>query len=94
MIRVPKTEKLSIDGTVIKTYDWLGSKLKSITSDKTYEFDYNAHGLRERKLVKVSTETEQDIYYFYDLNDRLIAETRYKYSPSGQKVKMCDIIYM
>ena len=73
LIRVPKTEKLSLDGTVINTYDWLGSKLKSIISNKTYEFDYNAHGLRERKLVKVSTETEQEIYYFYDLNDRLIA---------------------
>ena len=83
-----------VNGVVTKTYDWFGSKLSSIVSDKTYEFSYNARGLRERKLVKTSTRSEQEIDYFYDLNGRLIVETRYQYTSTGLKVKMCDIIYM
>ena len=36
------------NGSIIKTYSWLGSKLRGIVSDKTYIFDYNARGIRER----------------------------------------------
>ena len=76
-----------VNGTVTKTYDWLGSKLVGITSNKSYAFDYNARGLRERKVVKNASSIEKEMLYFYDSSDRLILESRYNCSPSGQKSK-------
>ena len=82
------------NGSIIKTYSWLGSKLRGIVSDKTYIFDYNARGIRERKLVRNGNVPISDIYYFYDSQNRLVGESRYEYIGTGQKTKTSDIIYI
>ena len=82
------------NGSIIKTYSWLGSKLKGITTDKSYIFDYNARGIRERKLIRNGNVPISDIYYFYDSQNRLVGESRYGYSSTGQKTKTSDIIYI
>ena len=82
------------NGSIIKTYGWLGSKLRGIVSDKTYIFDYNARGIRERKLIRNGIVPISDIYYFYDSQNRLVGESRYEYIGAGQKTKTSDIIYI